>query len=87
MLADAKFVVPPRGYSGLGSRDRSWTDDNKQPWNKQAHQPSMVSHLHHHIPILYRGMWPCASFRSLHRKAVDLMNLADHQEDVCTDIC
>lgn len=45
MLADARFVVPPRGYSGAGSRDRSWTDDSKEPWNKQAHQPSMVSDL------------------------------------------
>jgi len=46
MLADARFVLPPRGYSGAGSRDKSWTDDSRQPWNKQAHQPSMVSALH-----------------------------------------
>ena len=43
MLADARFVVPPKGYSGAGSRHRAWTDDAKQPWNKQAHQPSLVS--------------------------------------------
>ena len=53
MLADSKFIVAPGTHRGAGSKDRLWVDDPKQPWNKQAPQPSLVRPWH------YMGAWLC----------------------------
>ena len=44
MIAESRFVVP--SDSGQRSQHISWFDDSSRPWNKQAHQPTMVKACH-----------------------------------------
>ena len=56
MMAESGFVGPPDPSLYVHTHGQNWFDDPTQAWNKQAHQPSMVSRSLQEITC---AAWQC----------------------------